>query len=201
METIDQKEFQQRIEQLERLVQSIDALPDPASRAIARDLVQGLLDLYGSGLERMLEITYEAGASGETIIDALAQDELVGHLLLLHGLHPLSLEARVLQGLEKVRPYMRSHGGNIELLGVTDEGVVRLRLEGSCHGCASSRVTLKHAVEEAIYAVAPDVMAIETEGTVEHEPRPHGFIPIAELLDTGRADRNVEGWLEIEPSS
>ena len=87
-------------------------------------------------------------------------------LLLLHGLHPLDLEARVRQALEQVRPYLRTHGGDVELLGV-DDGVVRLRMQGSCHGCPSSAVTLKHTIEEAIYDAAPDVAAIEVEGVVE----------------------------------
>ena len=45
---------------------------------------------------------------------------MVGGLLMLHGLHPLDLETRVRQALDQVRPYLRSHGGNVELLGVSD---------------------------------------------------------------------------------
>ena len=104
-----------------------------------------------------------AGEAGAAILDACARDDVVGGLLLLHGLHPLDLEARVRQALEQVRPYLRSHGGNVELLGVGD-GVVRLRLEGSCHGCPSSAVTMKQTIEEAILAKAPDVTAVEVEG-------------------------------------
>jgi Fe-S cluster biogenesis protein NfuA len=58
-----------------------------------------------------------------------------------------------------VRPYLESHGGNVELLGI-EEGVVRLQLQGSCSGCPSSAVTLKLAVEEAIHKAAPDVTEI-----------------------------------------
>ena len=61
---------------------------------------------------------------GQSIIDELGQDELVGSLLLLHGLHPLSLEARILQALEKIRPYLGSHGGNVELVSVDEDGGV-----------------------------------------------------------------------------
>ena len=88
-------------------------------------------------------------------------------LLLVHGLHPYDVETRVEQALDGVRPYLGSHGGDVELLGVTDDGVVRLRLLGSCDGCPSSSVTLKLAVEEAIEAAAPEVDGIEVE-----EPRP-----------------------------
>ncbi len=57
------------------------------------------------------------------------------------------LEERVCQALERVRPYLHSHGGNVERLGINKEGLVRLRLEGSYFSCPSSRVTLKYAVE------------------------------------------------------
>jgi Fe-S cluster biogenesis protein NfuA len=75
--------------------------------------------------------------------------------------------------LEEVRPYLRQHGGGVELLGIED-GVVRLRLEGSCNGCPSSAVTLKLAVEEAIQRAAPDVERIEAEGAAE----PSGLLQI-----------------------
>ena len=97
------------------------------------------------------------------MIDAFAGDDLVGAILLLHGLHPLDLETRVRQALDKVRPLLRSHGGNVELLGLAG-GVARLRMLGSCDGCPSSAMTLKTAIEEAIFEKAPDVTAIEVEG-------------------------------------
>jgi Fe-S cluster biogenesis protein NfuA len=93
---------------------------------------------------------------------------VVGGLFLLHGLHPLGVEDRVRQALEGVRPYLRSHGGNVELLGVSD-GVVRLRLNGSCHSCPSSAVTMQQTIEEAIYGKAPEVTAVEVEGAPEAE--------------------------------
>ncbi len=87
---------------------------------------------------------------------ALAADELVAHLLLLHGLHPVPLEGRVMQALGEVRPYLESHGGNVELLAV-EGAAVHLRLEGSCSGCPSSAMTLKLAIENAIRKAAPEI--------------------------------------------
>ena len=94
-----------------------------------REAVQAILDLHGAGLERILSHLEAAGEAGAAARDACVGDEIVGGLLLLHGLHPLGLEARVLQALEQVRPFLRSHGGNVELLSLTD-GVIRLRLQG-----------------------------------------------------------------------
>jgi Fe-S cluster biogenesis protein NfuA len=144
-------------DRIEALLEQVERLPDAAARETALELVQGLLDLYGEGLARM--VGHIAERDDGTLADALAGDELVAHLLLLHGLHPVPLEARVRGALDEVRPYLETHGGNVELLGL-DEGVVRLELQGSCSGCPSSAVTLKLAVEEAIHKAAPDVTEI-----------------------------------------
>ena len=163
------KEFQQRLQKIEGLVRNIEAAADPVVRASAVELMQSLMELHGAGIERMMEITFDTGTVGSEIIDRFADDPLVASLLLLYGLHPADIETRVMQGLAKVRPYLQSHGGSVEMLGIAD-GVVRLRLEGSCNGCASSAMTLKLAIEEAIYEAAPDLTAIEVEGVVEQPP-------------------------------
>ena len=120
-------------------------------------------------MRRLAATLAGAGEVGRAILDDCARDEVVSGLLLLHGLHPLDVEARVRQALDDVRPYLRSHGGNVDLLGVSD-GVARLRLQGSCHSCPSSAVTMKQTVEEAILARAPDVTAVEVEGVAEEVP-------------------------------
>jgi Fe-S cluster biogenesis protein NfuA len=168
--TFDAKAFQARLQRLDALLQEAERLADPAAQGRLREIVQTILDLHGTGLERLLERLAEAGEDGRRMIDACAQDDVVSGLLLLHGLHPLDLEERVRQALDGVRPYLHSHGGNVELLEVRD-GVVRLRLEGSCHHCPSSAVTMQQTVEEAIYGKAPEVNAVEVEGMIE-EPLP-----------------------------
>jgi Fe-S cluster biogenesis protein NfuA len=67
-----------------------------------------------------------------------------------------------LRGIEKVRPYLKSHGGDVELASVAD-GVIRLRLQGSCGSCPSSSITLKNAVEAALFEAAPDIVEIVSE--------------------------------------
>jgi len=129
--------FRHDIRRIEALIGDIESIADPAVRASVEALVRALMDLHGAVLERMMDIVADSGAAGAAMIDRFAGDDLVGALLLLYGLHPLDLETRVVQALDTVRPYLRSHGGNVELLGVAD-GVVRLRLQGSCHGCPSS---------------------------------------------------------------
>jgi Fe-S cluster biogenesis protein NfuA/nitrite reductase/ring-hydroxylating ferredoxin subunit len=166
---LDDKGLQERVTRMEALLGEIETLSDPNARSKAAEVVGVLLELYGEGLARMMEVVAE-GEERERTFDAFAEDELVSHLLLLHGLHPLDLKTRVVRALEEVRPYLLSHGGNVELLGV-EEGVARLRMQGSCSGCPSSTVTLKLAIEEAIQKTAPDLERIQAEGVAE-EPRP-----------------------------
>ncbi|MEA2155332.1 MAG: hypothetical protein QOE11_1472, partial [Solirubrobacteraceae bacterium] len=112
-----------------------------------------------------LGVLEDAGDSGLPIRDALLEDGIVASLLLIHGLYPVSLEERVVQALDSMRPYMATHGGTVELLGVED-GVARLRLGGSCKGCPSSAATLEFAIKEAIDIAAPDLLGLEVEGVV-----------------------------------
>jgi Fe-S cluster biogenesis protein NfuA len=156
------RDFQKRMGRIESLIHEAELYQDPKASANTREIVQAMMELHGAGLERMLEKISEAGDRGQEMIDSLSRDDLVASLLLLYDLHPLDLDTRVRQGIERARPFLRSHGGDVELLGVAD-GVVRLRLLGSCDSCPSSSVTLKTAVEEAIYQKAPDVIAIEVE--------------------------------------
>lgn len=152
----------QEMQRIEQLVAEIEASADPAVLAAARDMVRIVLDLHGSGLAKLLRRIGESRC-GRGLLDQCTGDELISSLLLLHGLHPDDLDTRVQQALDNVRPYLRSHGGNVELVSVSG-GIVRLKMQGSCHGCPSSRVTLKLTIEQAIYDAAPDVAAIEVDG-------------------------------------
>ncbi len=179
---MDDQEVRERVGRVETLLEAIEALQDPRAQATAAEAVQALLELYGEGLVRMMQIVGEL--SGAQIVDAFAADELIAHLLLLHGLHPVDLQTRVLQALEEVRPYLESHGGNVELVSV-EGGVARLRLQGSCHGCPSSSMTLKLAIEQAIQEAAPDLERIEAEGLVE-PALPTGFVPLTAIQTNAR---------------
>ena len=157
------------VAEVERRLEELEALPDGAARDAAMGVVQALLELYGAGLERIVE-EIAARDEGE-LAEALSDDELVAHLLLLHGLHPTPIEERVRSALEEVRPYLESHGGNVELLEV-DPPSVRLRLEGSCSGCPSSTMTLKLAIENAIRKEAPEIGEVVAEGAVSERQNP-----------------------------
>jgi Fe-S cluster biogenesis protein NfuA len=150
--------LQRRITRVEALVEQLKTAGDPETRAAALELVQTLMEIHYAGLDRMMEIVSDSNA---TTLDVFAQDDSVANMLLLHGLHPIDLESRVMSALDTVRPYLHSHGGNVELIEVA-EGIVRLRMIGTCDGCPSSALTIKTAIEKAILEAAPDVVSIET---------------------------------------
>jgi Fe-S cluster biogenesis protein NfuA len=159
------------VARVEQLLEQLDGVQDAPARETATALVQALLELYGEGLARLVD--HVAECDDGTLAQAIADDEVVAPLLLVHGLHPVPLDRRVDGALAEVRPYLESHGGGVELLGI-EEGTVRLSLQGSCSGCPSSAVTLKHAVEEAIHKAAPDV----TEIVAEDAPREPALIQL-----------------------
>ena len=140
------------LEKIEGMLERVESHPDAGVRETTRELVRELLDFHREGLARMIELSDCGGK--------LAADPKVAPLLLLHGLHPDDLGVRVERALEKVRPYLGSHGGSVELVAI-DAGRIRLRLQGSCDGCPSSADTLRGAIEEAILAAAPDAEGIE----------------------------------------
>jgi Fe-S cluster biogenesis protein NfuA len=180
---LDDRAARERVARVEALLEELERAGAGVPRESALELVSALLDLYGEGLRRIVARVAERDDDG-ALAAAFAGDELVSHLLLLHGLHPVPLEHRVRAALDEVRPYLELHGGNVELLSV-DDGVARLALEGSCNGCPSSAVTLKLAIEEAIHKAAPDVERIEADGAVpapEPGPAPLLQIEISDAL-------------------
>lgn len=154
-------QFSTKTERVEMLAAKLDQANDPEVRATALELVQSVIELHGAALQNLIDRCLET-PDGERVLNEALQDDLVSSMFLLHSLHPDDIEIRVLRGIEAVRPYLKSHGGDCELIAVND-GIVRLRLHGSCGSCPSSSLTLKNAVEEALYEAAPDIKEIVAE--------------------------------------
>ena len=175
----DDKDFQVKVQRIGELVAELENISDPESRAGAKALVQLLLDMHAVGLERALEIVAKNQESGSRIIDDLGRDALVGSLLVLYGLHPLDLEGRIAQAVEKVRPRVRKGGGELELLGI-EGGTVRVQVQVTGHACGSTGKTLKAMVEDALYEAAPDIGHLAIEG-LDEPAGSSGFVPLGKL--------------------
>jgi Fe-S cluster biogenesis protein NfuA/nitrite reductase/ring-hydroxylating ferredoxin subunit len=154
---------EQLVERIQDLQARLESSGESSTRALADELVAAIVQMYGAGLERIIGALMDAGAEGERIAGSLAEDELVATLLLIHDLHPVPLEQRVQDALDSVRPYMESHGGNVELLSL-EHGVARIHLRGSCSDCSASSVTLELAIKQALEEMAPDLEGLEVEG-------------------------------------
>jgi Fe-S cluster biogenesis protein NfuA len=175
----DDKDFQVKVQRIGELVGDLENIADPETRASAKALVQLLLDLHGAGLERMMEVVAKSGDTGQQAIDDLGRDPLVSSLLVLYGLHPLDLESRVAQAIERVRPQVRKGGGELDLLGI-ENGAVRLHLQVTGHSCSSTGKTLKKLVEDLLYEAAPDMSRLSVEG-IEEATGSSGFVPLGKL--------------------
>jgi Fe-S cluster biogenesis protein NfuA/nitrite reductase/ring-hydroxylating ferredoxin subunit len=179
------------VARVQELSAQLEAVAEPATCAIAEELSSVIVQMYGAGLERIVELIDEAGPAANGLKQALAEDPLIGSLLLIHDLYPVPLEERVVHALDRVRPYMESHGGNVELLGIED-GVARLRLEGSCKTCSASSATLELAVRQALEEMAPDLVGMDVEGLPDPEDQAISGMPLPMVVQT-RAWYDVDG--------
>jgi Fe-S cluster biogenesis protein NfuA len=199
----DLQEHQRRAERIETLLQDVAAFPDGRTRAVTEELVQLLLDLYGDGLSRMLELTMafapESGSSptapGPALIESFAHDEVVSSLLVLHGLHPLDLKARVNQAVREMQPYLVAHGGTIELVSV-ENNVASLRLMGNCNGCSSSSEALKALAEENLFKTVPDLEGVQIEDDVKAQKQ---GVPVTFVAPRRRNKEKENGHAHVSP--
>jgi|SRR5580704_8144 hypothetical protein len=168
------QEFQERVARIEGLVQKLESSADPAFRSSARELIQCLMELHGTGLERILEIVASRGDAGVGLIDSLARDELVSSILVLYGLHPDGFETRVMRALDKVRPVLRERGAGVEALEAT-ESLVRVKITG-----AGSK-ELETAVRNALFESAPDAGEVVIEGG-KGRAAGSNFVPLSSLV-------------------
>ena len=124
--------------------------------------------LEREGDERALVLLQLIDAVHRPALELIARGELdhpvARALLAMYELAPLDDRVQVELALDEVRPYIHSHGGDVELLEV-DDGVVHLRLSGACVGCAGSAMTLKRGIEQVLREQYADFREL-----VAHEP-------------------------------
>jgi hypothetical protein len=174
--TKDETRSQEWIDHIEELVRRAESISDPAARAVTIELLRSVLDLHGAAIERILDIVFESGPAGESIIQHIANDELASSVLLLHDLHPDEVEIRVRRAVEKLQDMFSSLGAELSLISI-EAATVRLRFESQRTWSGSP---VKASIEKAIAQAAPEITNIEIEGL--KEPVAPGFVPVSELL-------------------
>ncbi|WP_329006006.1 NifU family protein [Kribbella sp. NBC_00709] len=160
---MDRHDVQALSERIDVLLDEVQRGADPALARKVEELVRAVLTLHGAGLEQLLNLL------DEPQVRQLVGDDLVAGLLLLHDLHPDDVATRIQGALDSVRPYLGSHAGGIDYLGIDDDGVVHLSLQGSCDGCPGSTATVRLTVENAVLDAAPEAIAVDVAGMVKEK--------------------------------
>jgi Fe-S cluster biogenesis protein NfuA len=176
------KDLQKRIQRIGEIVEQLESTADPNARAMAKELLESLMALHGAALEKILDITHDAGETGDSLIRKFGGDQLVSSLLLLYGLHPCDIQTRVTTGLEKSRGFLDSHSAKAELVSISEDGAITLRLHLKPGGCGSTAATLKSMLEAAIQDAAPDAASILVQEADNGAPR-SGFVSVAQLAN------------------
>ena len=164
----EEKEFRQRAEHIEHLIQRAQAISDAELRALVVELLRAVMSFHADCLERLLLIIEQ---EQPTFLEKLAADPAVNVLFALYGLHSEPVEARVRSSLENVKPYLRSQGGEVELLEVSDS---RVRVRLTTHGSTCSVAALKKMIESSICEGAPEIVEVIAEQAT--------VVPVSQLV-------------------
>jgi hypothetical protein len=157
--------LEETLSRIDALVVALDQLADGNARNAARELLELVLDLHGLALARMLAIVASA-EDGRALVERLARDEQVRAALLLHGLHPETVEERVQRAVERLQLELGVLGLRVRIVAV-GAAMVRLRVDGA-HGPEGARAMgLRQQIEAAIVDEAPDLDEIVIEGLAD----------------------------------
>ncbi|MEU6478659.1 NifU family protein [Streptomyces sp. NPDC047017] len=169
-----------RLARIDELLAGLEDAPGPSVRS-ALEAVGLLTEVYGEALARMLEHVDDERAR------RLGEDELLEHLLVLHGIHPDSPERRAERAVERLRPAVRESGGDLEWGGVADR-VARVRVSGPAGGCGSGcggggggTAGLEDAVRAVVLAAAPELTVEPVPAEAERRPAAPAFVPLGSV--------------------
>lgn len=176
---IEEQLVHKQAQEIERLIGELEAIPDPDLRTKVVGLVQALMGLHAAGIDRLMRIVAGDDQSNPAILRRLAGDNLVSSLLLLYGVHPLTLETRVQHAIDQLQSKLSSQAARVELLGLAD-GVLRLRLLRERQSCHSTKLQLRATIEQDLYEAAPDLNEIQFVDEPEAQSS-ISFVPLVSL--------------------
>lgn len=180
MQPVDLQNLAKRVDTAVEAVRELKG--DPREKALA--MKSAIEDFHKSALTHVIQLLKADPRGKELLFEMIDHPEIYA-MFSMHGLIRPDLATRVRRVIDNVRPYMQSHGGDVELLEVSTD-TVRLRLTGACNGCSMSAVTLRNGVEEALRENVPEILHIEV---VPNEPTPV-LISADSLLNA-----NQKGWI------
>ena len=183
-------EFERLASAVDDALVAVDGLDD-ASQQVTRDLKAAIEGFHKPALVTIVQ-TLRDDPRGKELLFELVDDPAVRSVFALHGIIKADPMTRANQALVSVRPYLQSHGGDVELVRIED-GAAFVRLQGSCNGCSMSAVTLRDGVEEALVTL-PEVDRVEV---LDDEPTT-AFISVESIGRKPQADPNA-GWVKGPP--
>ena len=161
----EQLSYREAFEHIAELADSLANHPDPKVAEKVLELLDWVDAVHRDGLGRMIEMI--RAWRGEIFLESLARDEITGTMLNAYDLgEGLDLEAEeerdkaIETAMAEIRPLVESHGGAIEIVSVVD-GVVSVKMNGTCDGCASSSATLTYGLEAALKTHWPSFRRLE----------------------------------------
>jgi len=178
------RDLRKRLHRIATLVKELDEISDPKCRSAAKELIQTVMDVHSTALERILDVVFQAGDVGQHVIDDLGADPIVAGLLVLYGLHPEPFEVRVQKAMQQISPSLQSHGATAELVSVHNEDV-RVQVNTGAHTCGSTAATLKSMLEDAFYEAAPELTSLTIDGLDGKQAS--GFVPLSTLAGVSAA--------------
>lgn len=165
------EQVREALTRLNDLLGELEETPGPGGD-IARDALSALTRVYGEALSRALDYVSDTPATCEAFLN----DELLGHLLVLHDIHPEPVADRVSRVVCEMSKAVQDRGGTIEFAGIKD-GIATVRL--STHGCGSSTAGVDEVIREEVLALAPELSGVEVVSGAAREPT---FIPLDSLM-------------------
>lgn len=186
MTVMDERtEFEQRAADVDAAAADVDALAAGEAKDAARALGAAIEAFHRPALVHIVQ-ALKADPRGKELLFELVDEPSVRALFAMHGIIKADPMTRANQALLTVRPYLQSHGGDVDLVRI-EGGAAYVRLQGSCNGCSMSAVTLREGVEEALVQL-DEIDRIEV---LEDQPTP-AFIP---LDSVGKRTKEAAGWV------
>jgi Fe-S cluster biogenesis protein NfuA len=174
---LDDPEVRALLGALNDQLDQLEAMPGPVSE-LGLTVVAGVAEIYGQALIRTLELADPAA------VERMLDDELIAHLLALHGIHPESVEKRLTRVIDELRAAVSDQGGTVELDRLDDTvAVVRVALGAR----ASRSADVEHTVRRAVMTAVPELanVTIVPAGSASAT----AFVPLDALMRTATSAR------------
>lgn len=184
---VTETDFQQLSERVDQAEAALNELAADA-RAKALDLKAAVEAFHGYALRQLVRL-FRTEEAGMALLQRSLEDPAVYAMFLMHGIIKQPVESQAEAALAEIRPYIQSHGGDVELVRVEGD-TAYVRLQGACAGCSLSAVTLRDGVEELIKARVPEIAHVVA---LSDEITP-GFIPLG--FEENTDDLEAAGWIK-----